>query len=168
MADFDHFLRHAGLPQVALHPSRCDSAAPVARSRAMSFDGCPDDRPRVAMSRAAWRLIQPYVRRTLVIELPQGSFGVAAPLALKIGQCETSGLVQGRGALPLLAPQVPAVGIVAASRHDGAAAAYAARGLGHRAEIFVPTIASPAKVARLEAYGRSSIRSARSCRARAA
>ncbi|MBL6615249.1 MAG: pyridoxal-phosphate dependent enzyme, partial [Reyranella sp.] len=31
--------------------------------------------------------------------------------------------------------------------------AYAARALGHKAEIFVPTISSPAKVARLKSYG---------------
>jgi threonine dehydratase len=53
-----------------------------------------------------------------------------------------------------LASEVPAAGIVAASGgNHGAAAAYAARALGHKAEIFVPTIASPAKVARLKSYG---------------
>ena len=45
-------------------------------------------------------------------------------------------------------------GIIAASGgNHGAAAAYAARALGHKAEIFVPTIASPSKVARLKSYG---------------
>lgn len=104
---------------------------------------------------AAWRLIQPHVRRTPVIELPAGSFGVAAPLALKMEALQVSGSFKGRGAFhKLLASQVPAAGIVAASGgNHGAAAAYAARALGHRAEIFVPTIASPTKVARLKAYG---------------
>ncbi|WP_395711264.1 serine/threonine dehydratase [Reyranella sp.] len=104
---------------------------------------------------AAWRLIQPHVRRTPVIELPAGSFGVAAPLALKLEAMQVSGSFKGRGAFhKLLASAVPAAGIVAASGgNHGAAAAYAARALGHRAEIFVPTIASPAKVARLKAYG---------------
>lgn len=104
---------------------------------------------------AAWRLIQPHVRRTPVIELQTGSFGVQAPLALKLESLQVSGSFKGRGAFhKLLASQVPAAGIVAASGgNHGAAAAYAARALGHRAEIFVPTIASPAKVARLKAYG---------------
>ena len=104
---------------------------------------------------AAWRLIQPHVRRTPVIELPAGAFGVAAPLALKLEAMQVSGSFKGRGAFhKLLASPVPAAGIVAASGgNHGAAAAYAARALGHRAEIFVPTIASPAKVARLQAYG---------------
>ncbi|MFO1162650.1 MAG: threonine/serine dehydratase [Reyranellaceae bacterium] len=104
---------------------------------------------------AAWRLIRPHVRRTPAIELPAGSFGVAAPIALKMEALQVSGSFKGRGAFhKLLASPVPAAGIVAASGgNHGAAAAYAARALGHRAEIFVPTIASPAKVARLKAYG---------------
>ena len=49
---------------------------------------------------------------------------------------------------------MPAAGIIAASGgNHGVAAAYAARALGHKAEIFVPTISSPAKVARLKSCG---------------
>lgn len=104
---------------------------------------------------AAWRLIGPHVRRTPVIELSAGSLGVGAPLALKLESLQVSGSFKGRGAFhKLLASQVPAAGIIAASGgNHGAAAAYAARALGHKAEIFVPTIASPAKVARLRRYG---------------
>jgi threonine dehydratase len=104
---------------------------------------------------AAWRLIRPHVRRTPVIELPAGALGVAAPLALKLESLQLSGSFKGRGAFhKLLASQVPAAGIVAASGgNHGAAAAYAARALGHKAEIFVPTVASPTKVARLKSYG---------------
>lgn len=103
---------------------------------------------------AAWSLIRPHVRRTPVLELT-GSFGIAAPLALKLETLQVSGSFKGRGAFhKLLASKVPAVGIVAASGgNHGAAAAYAARALGHKAEIFVPTIAAPAKVARLQSYG---------------
>jgi len=43
--------------------------------------------------------------------------------------------------------------IAASGGNHGAAVAYAARILGHRAEIFVPEIANPAKLARLKAYG---------------
>lgn len=104
---------------------------------------------------AAWRLIQPHVRRTPAIELPAGAIGVAAPLALKLESLQVSGSFKGRGAFhKLLASKVPAAGIIAASGgNHGVAAAYAARALGHKAEIFVPTIASPAKVARLKSCG---------------
>jgi threonine dehydratase len=104
---------------------------------------------------AAWRLIQPHVRRTPAIELLAGAFGLSSPLALKLESLQVSGSFKGRGAFhKLLASKVPAAGIVAASGgNHGAAAAYAARALGHKAEIFVPTIASPAKVARLKSYG---------------
>jgi threonine dehydratase len=104
---------------------------------------------------AAWRLIQPHVRRTPTIELSAGALGVAAPLALKLESLQLSGSFKGRGAFhKLLASKVPAAGIIAASGgNHGAAAAFAARALGHTAEIFVPTIAAPAKVARLKDYG---------------
>jgi threonine dehydratase len=41
----------------------------------------------------------------------------------------------------------------ASGGNHGAAVAYAARRLGHKAKIFVPEISSPAKVARISAYG---------------
>src|SRR5262249_59761537 len=101
---------------------------------------------------AAWQLIRPHVRRTPVIEVPAGVLGVRAPLALKLESLQVSGSFKGRGAFhKLLASQVPKEGIIAASGgNHGVAAAYAARALGHKAEIFVPTIASPAQVARLQ------------------
>jgi threonine dehydratase len=104
---------------------------------------------------AAWSLIRPHVRRTPVLELPAGSLGLATPLALKLESLQVSGTFKGRGAFhKLLASEVPAAGIIAASGgNHGVAAAYAARALGHKAEIFVPTISSPAKVARLKSCG---------------
>ena len=106
---------------------------------------------------AAWALIKSHVRRTPVIELPAGSLGIACPLAVKLEQLQVSGSFKGRGAFhKLLSSKVPASGVIAASGgNHGAAVAYAARALGHKAEIFVPTIASPAKVARLRSYGAS-------------
>jgi threonine dehydratase len=87
---------------------------------------------------AAFSLIRPHVRRTPVIELPAGSLGLGFALALKLESLQVSGTFKGRGAFhKLLASTVP----------------YAARALGHKAEIFVPTISSPAKVARLKSYG---------------
>ncbi|HEV7544765.1 MAG TPA: pyridoxal-phosphate dependent enzyme, partial [Reyranella sp.] len=104
---------------------------------------------------AAWRLIQPHVRRTPALDLPAGMFGISSTLALKLESLQVSGSFKGRGAFhKLLASKVPTAGIIAASGgNHGAAAAYAARALGHKAEIFVPTIASPTKVARLRSYG---------------
>ena len=104
---------------------------------------------------AAWDRIRPHVRRTPVIELKAGSLGIAAPLAVKLEQLQFSGSFKGRGAFhKLLSSQIPAAGAIAASGgNHGAAVAYAARALGHKAEIFVPTIASPTKVARLKSYG---------------
>lgn len=99
----------------------------------------------------AWALICPHVRRTPVVELSEPSW----PVALKLESLQVSGSFKGRGAFhKLLSSKVPAAGIIAASGgNHGAAAAYAARALGHKAEIFVPTISNPAKVARLKSYG---------------
>ena len=104
---------------------------------------------------AAFSLIRPHVRRTPVIELPAGSLGLGFALALKLESLQVSGTFKGRGAFhKLLASTVPPAGIIAASGgNHGVAAAYAARALGHKAEIFVPTVASPTKVARLKSYG---------------
>ena len=104
---------------------------------------------------AAWQRIRPYVRRTPVIEVPAGALGIRTPLALKLESLQVSGSFKGRGAFhKMLASDVPKAGIIAASGgNHGVAAAYAARALGHKAEIFVPTIASPAKVERLKKYG---------------
>lgn len=104
---------------------------------------------------AAWARIRNHVRRTPVIDLPAGALGIACPLAIKLEQLQVSGSFKGRGAFhKLLSSAVPASGVIAASGgNHGAAVAYAARALGHKAEIFVPTIASPAKVARLRSYG---------------
>jgi threonine dehydratase len=103
---------------------------------------------------AAWQRIKPHVRRTPVIELT-GAFGMSASLALKLESLQPGGSFKARGAFhKLLASEVPAAGIVAASGgNHGVAAAYAARALGHKAEIFVPTVSSPTKVARLKSYG---------------
>ncbi len=104
---------------------------------------------------AAFSLIRPHVRRTPVIELPKGSLGHRQPMALKLESLQVSGTFKGRGAFhKLLASTVPPAGVIAASGgNHGVAVAYAARALGHKAEIFVPTISSPAKVARLKSYG---------------
>jgi len=104
---------------------------------------------------AAWGRIKNHVRRTPVIELPAGALGLGHPLAVKLEQLQVSGTFKGRGAFhKLVSSAVPAAGVIAASGgNHGAAVAYAARALGHKAEIFVPTITSAAKLARLRSYG---------------
>jgi threonine dehydratase len=110
------------------------------------------DRAAIA---AAARRIAGRVRETPVVRLPEGLGDVRGPLTLKLECLQHSGTFKARGAFnTLLSGPVPEAGVIAASGgNHGAAVAYAARALGHRAEIFVPEIASPAKVARLRAYG---------------
>src|SRR4051794_13513372 len=101
-------------------------------------------------------LIRPRVRRTPVIRLDRSEFGSGAGrLVLKLELLQHSGSFKARGAFAnLLLRPVPAGGVVAASGgNHGAAVAYAAHVLGHAATIFIPWIASPAKVERIRGYG---------------
>jgi threonine dehydratase len=77
------------------------------------------------------------------------------PVALKLEHLQHTGSFKARGAFNTLrAVDVPAGGVVAASGgNHGAAVAFAARALGHRARIFVPEIAGPAKIALIERTG---------------
>ena len=102
------------------------------------------------------RLIRPYIRRTPVVAIEAADFGLPPfPLHLKLELLQHSGSFKARGAFAnLLLRDVPSTGVVAASGgNHGVAVAYAARRLGIRATIFVPSITSPAKVERIRAYG---------------
>jgi threonine dehydratase len=102
------------------------------------------------------RLIRPHIRRTPVIEIAGADFGLDLDrLTLKLELLQHSRSFKARGAFAnLLARAVPAAGVVAASGgNHGAAVAYAAMTLGLPAKIFVPGISSPAKLARIRAYG---------------
>ncbi len=102
------------------------------------------------------RVIRPHIRRTPVLELDGRDLGLGAfPLALKLELLQHSGSFKARGAFAnLLLRQIPKSGVVAASGgNHGAAVAFAARQLGIPARIFVPEIASPAKVNRIRGYG---------------
>src|SRR3954470_16979347 len=96
--------------------------------------------------------IRPFIRRTPVIELELGELPL---VTLKLEQLQCAGSFKARGAFAnLLLRDVPAAGVVAASGgNHGAAVAYAAMRLGVAATIFVPTISSPAKIARIRSYG---------------
>ena len=103
-------------------------------------------------------LIRPYIRRTPVIEVDGADFDLpGVSLSLKLEFLQHSGSFKARGAFTnLLRREVPAAGVVAASGgNHGAAVAYAAMRLGKPARIFVPTVASPAKIARIRGYGAS-------------
>src|SRR5712664_3697784 len=102
------------------------------------------------------KLIRPHIRRTPVIEVDAGEFGLAAnPLTLKLELLQHSGSFKARGAFTnLLTRAVPEAGVVAASGgNHGAAVAYAAMRCGVPAKIFVPSISSPAKINRIRDYG---------------
>jgi len=102
------------------------------------------------------RLVRPFIRRTPVIEVDGGEFGLPAhTLTLKLELLQHSGSFKARGAFAnLLTRDVPKAGVVAASGgNHGAAVAYAAMKLGKPAKIFVPSISSPAKVQRIRDYG---------------
>jgi threonine dehydratase len=101
-------------------------------------------------------VIAPYVRKTPVLHLTGTDFGLGAfPLTLKLESLQVAGAFKARGAFAnLLLRKIPRAGVTAASGgNHGVAVAYAARALGYRARIFVPHVASPAKIARIRAYG---------------
>ncbi|MGH7420831.1 MAG: threonine/serine dehydratase [Candidatus Rokuibacteriota bacterium] len=109
---------------------------------------------RAAIERT-YGLISPYIRTTPVVEITGGDFGLASfPLTLKLELFQHAGSFKTRGAFTnLLTRAIPAAGVVAASGgNHGAAVAYAARRLGVKARIFVPTVSSPAKIARIRSY----------------
>jgi len=100
--------------------------------------------------------IRPYVRHTPVLRVDMADFD-RPPLAvdLKLECLQHSGSFKARGAFTnLLERPVPAAGVVAASGgNHGAAVAYAAMRLGHKATIFVPEVSPPAKLQRIRGYG---------------
>ena len=99
--------------------------------------------------------IRPHVRWTPTMRLDDGAFGVTCPMSLKLEFLQHAGSFKPRGAFnTLLSTKVPAAGVAAASGgNHGIAVAHAARALGHRARIFVPTISSPAKIAAIRSHG---------------
>jgi hypothetical protein len=97
-----------------------------------------------------------YLRRTPVIEVDGADFGLGAMRGfLKLEFMQHAGSFKARGAFAnLLLREVPQAGVVAASGgNHGVAVAYAAMRLGKRARIFVPSVASPAKMARIRECG---------------
>jgi threonine dehydratase len=105
---------------------------------------------RATITEAATR-IAPFIRRTPVMDIAVP--GIENPVCLKLELFQHTGSFKPRGAFTnLVGAKIPKAGIAAASGgNHGAAVAYAAKVLGIKARIFVPTISSPAKIAALRA-----------------
>jgi threonine dehydratase len=107
--------------------------------------------------RAAHQRIVNHVRRTPILRVAPRDLGVTLdhPVTLKLEFLQHTGSFKPRGAFNNLRSRaVPAAGVAAASGgNHGAAVAYAAAQLGHKATIFVPEVSSPIKIARIRSYG---------------
>ena len=106
--------------------------------------------------RAAAARIRGHVRRTPVLEADGADFGLpGATIVFKLEYLQHAGSFKTRGAFNnLLTRGIPKVGVVAASGgNHGAAVAYAAGKRGVPATIFVPSVASPAKMEQIRGYG---------------
>ncbi|MDU9004138.1 threonine/serine dehydratase [Sedimentitalea todarodis] len=93
------------------------------------------------------------VVRTPLLDLTD--VGLTFPVQLKLEQMQHTGSFKARGAFnTLLGEPVPEAGLVAASGgNHGAAVAYAAHQLGHKAHIFVPEMAGTSKIALIRETG---------------
>ena len=108
-----------------------------------------------AAMRANAKRIAPHVRRTPVLRVNGADVGLdGVNLVFKLEFLQHSGSFKARGAFTnLLLREAGAAGVVAASGgNHGAAVAYAAQRLGVPATIFVPGVASAAKLARIRDY----------------
>lgn len=97
-----------------------------------------------------------FIRQTPLWKLPGAALGVECrEVWLKLEHLQTGGSFKARGMLNrLLANPIPASGVIVASGGNaGIATAAAAQALGVRCEVFVPTVSSPAKQARLRELG---------------
>lgn len=112
-----------------------------------------DLRPRILATEEA---IRRNVRRTPVVTLAGDEVGIPGrQVTLKLELLQHSGSFKVRGAFAnLTLRRVPPAGVVAASGgNHGVAVAFAARRFGVPAKIFVPRIASPAKIDRIRSDG---------------
>lgn len=97
-----------------------------------------------------------FIRRTPLWKLPGRALGLdCEEVWLKLEHLQTSGSFKARGMLMrLLSNPIPDSGVIVASGGNaGIATAAAARELGVRCEVFVPTVSSPAKQSRLRELG---------------
>ena len=109
---------------------------------------------------AAARRFEPhqgaFLRATPLWKLPGAALRIdCGEVWLKLEQLQVGGSFKARGMLNrLLANEIPASGVIVASGGNaGIATAAAARRLGVHCEVFVPTVCSPAKQAKLSELG---------------
>jgi threonine dehydratase len=104
--------------------------------------------------RSAYARVRGRIRRTPILETDSPVAG-APPLSLKLECLQATGSFKARGAFHnlLTRPAVAAGCATASGGNHGAAVAFAAQKLGTKARVFVPEIASPAKIAKIKAYG---------------
>jgi threonine dehydratase len=105
---------------------------------------------------AVEKIIRPHVRRTPVIVVEGGDFGLeGSQITFKLELLQHGGSFKARGAFAnLLTRNVPQAGVVAASGgNHGVAVAFAAMKLDVAAKIFVPSVASKEKTDRIRACG---------------
>ncbi|MCX7328791.1 MAG: serine/threonine dehydratase [Hyphomicrobiales bacterium] len=130
---------------------------PKAQNRAAPTGIAPMNTSPVTqpMIEAAANLIEGHARQTPVLTLPRGALGGGWIPVFKLELVQHAGSFKARGAFNnLLSRTVPPAGVAAASGgNHGAAVAYAAMKLGHKARIFVPEISSPAKIATIRRFG---------------
>lgn len=91
-----------------------------------------------------------------MLEVDGADFGLdSITIVFKLELFQHSGSFKARGAfMNMLTREVPEAGVVAASGgNHGAAVAFTAMRLGRPATIFVPSVASPAKLNRIRRYG---------------
>ena len=97
-----------------------------------------------------------FLRETPLWRLPGSLLGVnCAEVWLKLEHLQVSGSFKARGMMNrLMSHSIPASGVIVASGGNaGIATAAAARALGVRCEVFVPTVSSEAKRAKLRELG---------------
>lgn len=114
---------------------------------------------RREIARVAERFARDYphfIRRTPLWKLPGKALGVPNDeVWLKLEHLQTGGSFKARGMLNrLLSHPIPASGVIVASGGNaGIATAAAAKELGVKCEVFVPTVSSPAKQQKLRELG---------------
>ena len=97
-----------------------------------------------------------FLRRTPLWKLPGAALGIdCGEVWLKLEQFQVGGSFKARGMLNrLLANPIPASGVIVASGGNaGIATAAAAKALSVKCEVFVPTVSSPMKQAKLRELG---------------
>ena len=145
----------ASLPPTSSAATSNRSAARLPPGRARKNGVVIRPRPRRPDIEAAAFRIGSGIRRTPVLTLSPDETGLPGNVVLKLELFQHTGSFKARGALnSVLSLSSGLEGVCAASGGNHAAAvAWAARRAGLAADVFVPSHATPAKIARVGDYG---------------